>query len=529
MNYQIADPDPSKLMERWQLSELCARLIAASLLSEEQIRELLDADSTIRVSKAPCIDQVCQALMEAKRKKQKVFVAGDYDADGVCSTAIMKDTLDRLGIENGYYIPNRFREGYGLSAATVRAASEKGYQLIVTVDNGVKCHEAIACAHDLGMKIIVTDHHRMEEEVPADLLVHPDLMEEICQDLCGAGVALQISRTLLGDVPKHTALAMIATLGDVMPLWRQNRQILKQGMTALSQNALLPASVLLRDSDTVHEDAVRFQIVPKLNSVGRLSDRANVNTLVQYLLCENPRMIESYRVQLNRLNETRRAISAGMVTKAEQMMREEPVSILYDPQFHEGICGLAAGRLADTYQRPFIILAKHADMLKGSARSVPGFDLYEFLSTMEELTEFGGHAQAVGLSLPASRLEQFRASVAEKLSEVSLKPETEKKKAVRIPARDLCVSQIMELEGLRPFPKELITCCAVEEPEVVSIQNYSRVTRVRMQSPSGFYDGICFSWQGIEWTKRPHWIFGQPEINRFRDRISVQLAVEAIE
>ena len=529
MRYEILDPDIDALIEQYPLSSLSARFIAASDLSEEMIGELLDNDTALHESHAPCIEAACRMIMEARQKGQKVFVAGDYDADGICATAIMKDMLDQLRIPNGYYIPNRFREGYGLSAATVKAAHAKGYSLIITVDNGVKCQEAINAAHALGMKIIVTDHHRMDEEIPADVLVHPELLEEEFQVLSGAGVALEISRKLLGNVPKHIALAAIAALGDVMPLWKENRRILRQGIAAISRNELQPVKVLFRDPDKINEDTIRFQVVPKINSVGRLSDRANVNSVVRYLLDSNPATIESYRVQLNRLNDLRRSLSSSMVEKARELMDDLPIAVIYDDSFHEGICGLAAGKLAETCSRPFIIFAKHDDILKGSGRSVPGFDLYAFLNEMDLFQEFGGHDLAVGLSMKESSLDALRQYISERIPKNSFGERENQRRAVRVNAEDLTLNQIMEFEGLRPFPTELITCCAVEDPEVISVNTYTRVTRARMRSMAGSYEGVYFSWQGIEWKNSPRYLFGMPEINRFRDRISVQLALESVE
>ena len=527
MNYRIHEPDIRTLLEEENLSSLSAKVIAASELSSAQRGELLETDDALSFSDAPCIRAACEEIMAARKKGMKVFVAGDYDADGICASAIMKDLLDQLGIPNGYYLPNRIKEGYGLSAATVKAAAEKGYGLLITVDNGVRCQEAIACAHALGMRVVITDHHKTEEEVNADVLVLPEFLEERFGDLCGAGIALEISRKLIGNNPRHTALAAIALLGDVMPLWKENRRIVRQGISAISRNALPPVTVLFRPGERVNEDSIRFQIVPKLNCVGRLSDRANVNTLVRYLLLRDPSRIEAYRVQLNRMNDLRRSISGAMVAKAETLMGDDEICVLFDDSFHEGICGLAAGKLANDYHRPFLIFAKHGELLRGSGRSVPGFDLYEFLKEAEGIENFGGHAEALGIAVRERDAEKFRASVRALLKIHPLPPEP-LTDAVRIEADDLTTDAIMELESIRPYPRELITRCILMHPDILSVKTYPRITRARIRNARSGYDAVLFAGKGTAWKDDPDYLCGVPSLNRYRDRISAQIMIEDI-
>ena len=168
MNWKIVETDGSDIQTRFNTGHLLSKVLSQSGLDDERIAELLSGDSTLHTSRALCVQKTCERIMEAARNREKVFIGGDYDADGICATAIMKKTLDLLGITNGYYIPDRFREGYGLSAAIVRMAHEKGYSLIITVDNGVCAHEALTTAKQLGMDVIVTDHHKIEEKVEAD-------------------------------------------------------------------------------------------------------------------------------------------------------------------------------------------------------------------------------------------------------------------------------------------------------------------------------------------------------------------------
>jgi len=526
MNYRILEADGSSLQEAWSIGSLTAKLLAASSLTEEQIEDLLDGSDAVRPSRCEAVDACCKRIMRAKADGEKVFVAGDYDADGICSTAILKDVLDRLGISNGYYIPDRFKEGYGLSAATVELAHQKGYHLIITVDNGVKCQEAIAKAHACGMEIIVTDHHEIEEDVPADLLVHPDVMEPEYAFLSGAGVVLQLSLNLLGPLDAHLALAAIALIGDVMPLWKQTRRIVKQGCTAIAHGALPAVFPLLRTKGEVDPTAVAFQIVPKLNSVGRMNDSSNVNTLVPFLLTKDPDYISGYSVQLNRVNEARRRCSDQTVRIAERLDHEAAFPILFEESFEEGIVGLAAGKLSRQWHKPVLVFARTDNVYKGSGRSIPGLNLFEFFREFEELSAFGGHAMAVGLSVPCDRFAAFAEHVQQKITQVPLLEEAGEP-AVRVTEEDLKVDQIMELEGLRPYPRELITRIALPAPVLQSVQCYDRVNRYHFESICGGFDGVQFTSARTEPHETIECLIGTPSVNRFRDRINAQIVIEA--
>ncbi|MBR3203492.1 MAG: DHH family phosphoesterase [Solobacterium sp.] len=526
MSYQIIEADGSALQEACSIGSLTAKLLAASNFSSEQIADLLDGSDEVRPSRCEAVDRCCRRLMQAKANQEKVFVAGDYDADGICSTAIMKDLLDRLGISNGYYIPDRFKEGYGLSAATVELVHQKGYHLILTVDNGVKCQEAIAKAHELGMEIIITDHHEIEEEIPADLLVHPDVMEPDYAYLSGAGVVLQLSLNLLGRVDSHLALAAIALIGDVMPLWRQTRRIVKQGCSAIAHGALPSVLPLLRSKGEIDSTAVAFQIVPKLNSVGRMNDSSNVNTLVPFLLTTDPNYIASFAVQLNRVNDARRRCSDQTVKIAEQLNHDAAFPILFEESFEEGIVGLAAGKLSRQWHKPVLVFAQANEVYKGSGRSIPGLNLFEFFREFEEPSAFGGHAMAVGLTVPCDRFEAFVAHVETKMKTLPAIEEAGDP-AVLISEADLRQDQIMELEGLRPYPREMVTLVAIRSPRIQSCQAYDRVTRYHFDSTCGGFDGVQFTSARSEPKESIDCLIGTPSLNRFRDRISAQVVIEA--
>ena len=258
MKYNVIDVDVSSLQEKYQIGLLSAKLLKASSLDDEAIHELFTTDTALTTSKADCIQKCCKRLLQAKENHEKVMIAGDYDADGICSTTIMKMTLMKLKIEHGYYIPDRMKEGYGLSAHTVELAHQKGYRLIITVDNGVKAHAAIQRANELGLDIIITDHHQIDEEIDTPYVVHPNYMESEYCYLSGAGVALQIARNLIGDNDIQTAFACVAAIADVMPLWKETRRIVKRGLAVLKQGRPRSLISLLNPGSGVDMTSISF-------------------------------------------------------------------------------------------------------------------------------------------------------------------------------------------------------------------------------------------------------------------------------
>ena len=517
------------ISERYNVSSLCAKVFAASALSDEQIEELLAGDETLSTSRAECVQQACQRILRARENHEKVFVGGDYDADGICATAIMKKTLDLLKIENGYYIPDRFKEGYGLSAATVRLAYEKGYTLIITVDNGVRAFEAMQEAKNLGIDLIITDHHRIEEEPDALTVVHPDYMEPEYEYLSGAGVALEISRSLIGNDDELTAMAAVAAIADVMPVWKENRKIILKGMSVLKQKKPRSLYVLLYPGSTVTARNIAFQIVPKLNSIGRMHELSNVNTVPRYLLARDEQTIARYALQIEQVNDARKALSETQTKTASEMVGDEKIQIICREDFHEGICGLIAGRIAAEIQRPVLVMTRNGDLYKGSGRSVPGFDLFAFLSPFEELAAFGGHEQAVGLSVACQDFEAFVEHVRREAEKAEVTAEEDLETAIPLSPEDVTIDAVMELEGLQPLSKEVSTLFVLECHDLYPVYETPKVAKYEISCRSGKLEAVLYKRKKIAVTPSSRTLFGHLGINRWRSRVSCQFEIEKAE
>ena len=390
-----------------------------------------------------------QMIEQFQKENTKVIVAGDYDCDGILATTIMVSGLRQIGLEANFYVPDRIKEGYGLSINTVRMAHKKGYGAIITVDNGVSAHEALLQAKEYGMHVIVTDHHTIETEIPCDCLVHPTLMEEHFSTLCGAAVAYECIRSLGIDDSYLLQLAGVASIGDVMVVKGQTRALIQQAIISLNQRHE-PHIFSLLDSQTCNDENIAFQVVPKINAVGRLSNLGNANNVVRYFLSEDYSIIQSYKDQIIRLNEQRKRFSQEMVQIAKLKLHvQDEVYVVADASFHEGIIGLVAGNICSQTKKPTIILAKTPNGYKASMRSPSGFDCMEFLKPFEHFSQLGGHTQAAGFFINLVDYSLFTQFIKKRASEYKWK--AQKEETIVVKEEELSIEEIQSLDILRPF------------------------------------------------------------------------------
>lgn len=521
MDYQIIDYDVNDICLKYQVSELVAKTFVYNGLNDRQIRQVLDDRSEYHENDDINLKKAVDRILEAKAKKQKVFVAGDYDCDGICATAIMKNTLDILKIENGYYIPDRFKDGYGLNCNIVSMVAGKGYDLIITVDNGIKAYEALELASKLNIDVIVSDHHIIEKELD-NIVVHPQLMSEDFKGLCGAGVALQMSLKLIGENDLHDCLAMIATIGDVMELFNENRIIVKRGLKKIYQfNSLLN---LVGKTNNISEEDIAFSVVPKLNSIARLDDDSNPNVLVKYLLCKDLMVINKLSKQIDELNNKRKNLSKLMYDKAIGLVNDDAFIIIEDDDFNEGLVGLVAGRIAKECKRPCIIFVKKEGLLKGSGRSVKGFDMHSFLSDFD-LVSFGGHAQAVGLAINVEDFESFKLQIKNKMADIRIDEIYDE--AIAIKTKDLTLDNLNQFEKLHPFgqgfnkPLFMIKDMIIDKYQILKDKYIKFELESKIQAIS-----FNTSHKGIT---SPKCIVGQIGINEFRSIKNVSIQIKDME
>lgn len=527
MKWNFLHVNSLAIEKKYSVGSLTGKLFAAAKLTSTQIDELLSTDTTLSTSHATCVLAACARITQAKQNHEKVFIAGDYDADGVCSTAIMKATLDAMKIKNGFYIPDRIKEGYGLQAKTVKSAASKGYSLIITVDNGVKAHAALQEAVACGIDTIVTDHHIIEEEVETKILVHPTLMEEEYRNLSGAGVALEISRNLIGNQEELNAFAGIASVTDVMPMWKETRKLVMRAMDLLKQGIPASLSALLQPGSEMNETTIGFNIGPKLNSVGRMSDVANVNTVPTFLLLEDERAIANYASQLTQVNELRKERADTETQIAIKQIQDEPFLLIFDENFHEGVCGQIAGNIANTYQRPTLVMARSGNIIKGSGRSVEGFNIYDFFHDFTELCAFGGHAMAVGISVNVENWDIFKKHIQSKMATMNFVHKEEEKSAIQIDADEITFDSLSDLQRISPYPSDLMPAIfAVQKPEILEVKKSAKMVKYKIASANGGFEAILYKKRNIPVIDHPLCLIGKFSIHRWQGRITCQMTIE---
>ena len=399
------------------------------------------------------VEKAVEMLHDAFEKELRIMVVGDFDADGATSTALSVLSLRAMGCHNvEYLVPNRFEDGYGLSPEVVDQAHARGAQMIMTVDNGISSHSGVDHAHDLGISVLVTDHHLPGETLPnADAMVNPNLVD--CpfpsKSLAGVGVAFYLMLVLCNHLkekgwfeklgipaPKIVEfldLVALGTVADVVPLDANNRILTWQGLSRIRAGYCRPGIKALleianRDAAKLVASDLGFALGPRLNAAGRLDD---MSVGVALLLCDNLGEARVLANELDALNQTRKEIEQGMqaeaLTLCEQLERsrdELPGGLaMYHPEWHQGVVGILASRIKERFHRPVIAFAPAGNgQLKGSGRSIQGLHMRDALERLDTLhpglmLKFGGHAMAAGLSLEEERFEEFQRCFGELVTE----------------------------------------------------------------------------------------------------------------
>lgn len=415
---------PSELIEKYQLSPITAKLFSLrGINTDEQLDFWFNA--TEEDLAAPNLmhdmDKAIDRITKAIDQGEKITIYGDYDADGITATTIMMETLEILGADVHYFIPDRFRDGYGPNLAAYQKLVEDGTQLIITVDNGVTGVQEVAYAKEHGVDTIITDHHTFQEEIPdAYAIVHCNYPKQQYpfDDYCGAGVAYTICRELMQDpMSELLELAMIGTIGDMVKVSGEGHVIVKRGLAMLNQTQRPGLRALIKNAglklDAIDETDVGFNIAPRLNAVGRL---ANASLAVELLLSDDEEQAQKLANQIEELNDERKELTAAVYQSCIEQVKingwqTKNTLVIYDPEFHEGVLGLVANKVVEKFHKPTIVLTKNeAGIIKGSGRSIPGFNLFDALSPLKEklLTKFGGHDFACGLSTTADKIDELR-------------------------------------------------------------------------------------------------------------------------
>ncbi len=391
----------------------------------EKIRDFFLNDyNPVQTMDIPCIDRAVERITKAVEAQERICVYGDYDVDGVTSTAILMESLKELGADCIYHVPDRFSEGYGMSSDVIRELAGEGIGLIITCDCGISNVKEVALAAELGIDTIVTDHHSIPEETPsAYCIINPKLWgrEHKAYDVSGAVVAYYLARALLESraenacKDKYLDLIALSIVADVVPLGRENRYLLKKALPMLQVSPRPGLQSLFRTAfnftGDIDEEFVGFQIAPRINAAGRVD---TARKAVDLLTASDKAGADSLARELNSMNTIRKEIEAQILKEAEEQVSDNAgrrsIIALYGSSWHHGVLGIAAGKICEKYNKPTILLALKEDgkTVTGSARAPEGISIYNILKECNpQIVNFGGHSAAAGLNLELCNLDRF--------------------------------------------------------------------------------------------------------------------------
>lgn len=499
-----------------------------------------NADMLNPPERLPGIKEAAGIVRRAVETGKKICVYGDYDVDGVSASSIMYMTLTRIGANVRVYLPSRHREGYGLNETAVREIAGD-CDLMVTVDCGITSVELVRLAGELGLEVIVTDHHRPGEELPDCLIVNPLVGDYPDPYLCGAGVAFKLSQALLGsEAMDYVDIAALATVADVVPLTGENRVIVKLGLAAMNAAPRL-GLMKLREAAGMADrpytsSMLGFQIGPRLNASGRLG---SAERAFELLTTQSSARAAALASELNAENSLRRQVEDEITSAAMKQLEgfdfvNRRAIVLAGDGWNSGVVGLAASRMVERFNYPTVMISLDGDVGVGSCRSIPGVDIFRALSAVSEhLVRFGGHAQAAGLTIERDRIGVFSDALTEYLRE-NIPPDT------YIPVTEYDTdAQFSELDAGFVTLMEAFAPTGMGNPSPVfrtqaSVSEVRRIGRdgshlsIRVTDSTNYMRGVAFG-EGYAAGSMPQRIdmVYAPKINEFRGRSSVELELKA--
>ena len=487
-------------------------------------------------------------ILRAVDLGETVAVYGDYDVDGITSTCLVTDYLRRKGLTCLPYIPNRSEEGYGLNRAALDSLKEQGATLLITVDCGITAVDEAEYAKQLGIDMVITDHH----ECPSGALPEAVALIDCKQpgdnypnkNLAGVGVALKLVCACEGEsgemLERYADLVAVGTVADVMPLVDENRYLVRLGLRRMEQSPRPGIAAMLRESSVdgkrLTASTVGFSLAPRLNAAGRLGQAA---TAARLLMCRDESGAAALASELCELNRKRQSIETEIWQEASGSMAgaapDTPI-VLASESWHQGVIGIAASRLAEQYSLPAIMICLNGDVGKGSCRSYGGFNLYEALSACaEHLIGFGGHALAAGLNIRRDKLEDFRTALAEYYRKNHPLPTPEVQCDLLINDPELLsIENVRSLDLLEPFGNQNprpVMCLSGAVLESAQAVGGGKHLRMRVELSGTRFECIFFSHNldglGIS-EGDPIDLAFTPQINDFRGSVSVQLVASAV-
>ncbi len=550
--WSIAKPDEKlagMLAREIDLSMTVARLLTIrGIKSLEQARHYLSCrledltDPWLMSGMAEAVARINLAI----DRNERTIIYGDYDADGVCSTVLLYQCLTRLGAQVEYYLPDRFTDGYGLNMRAVEKLAGH-YSLLITVDNGISSYEEIKRGNELGLDIIISDHHTPPQEVPPALAIVNPRMDSLAAnaDLAGVGVVFQVCQALSRDrlsneeVMSWLDIVALATVADAVPLTGDNRILVKRGLERMKETTNIGLRALIQASNLDNQELTAWHLAfilgPRINAAGRLK---SASLVAEMLLSNNQTKAAELAADLCELNNQRRTVEEGVTQAAIALVEnqvdlaEETVLVVGGEGWHQGVIGIVASRIAERYNRPAIIISWEGEEGKGSCRSLPGFDLHEALSSNASwLQHFGGHKLAAGLSIKRENFCSFRRAINAWSKEKEVGDYYQQRKQIidlELVPDEINMALVHELKILEPYGEQNPPPCFIMRG--IGLESYHLMgkSKEHFRCRAAGFDGVAF---GRADFMRPDLSYLNQDMlfyleeNEFRGKRSIQLRI----
>ena len=551
--YQTDENEVEKIKSDNNISELLAKvLVNRGFKEKEEIDKFLypkieDLNDPFLLND---MNIAVERILQAKERGEKVTVYGDYDVDGITSIAVLVKFFRELGIDIEYYLPSRLEEGYGLNNDALLKIKNNRTDLLITVDCGISAYNEVEYAKSLGMEVIVTDHHECPEKIPDTIAVidpkRPDNTYPF-NALAGVGVTFKLIEAIslkLGldrkKYLKYLDIVCLGTVADIVPLVNENRVIVKYGLMLVKEtkNVGLRALIKMSGYNKIDSSLISFGLAPRINACGRMG---KADLALELLLTNDVAEAENIASELNNINKERQEVEKHIMEDAikiieEGKLYEDDVIVVGKEGWHHGVIGIVASKITEMYYKPSILLCFEDGIGKGSGRSIEGFDLHKALNyCMDDLTRFGGHEMAIGLTINQDSFEKFRKDINEYAKNVIEKDKIPTIKVdSEINADMISLEKLSELEILEPYGEANQMPIFVYKNirvEGIRLLSNDRHLKLMLKDGSSIFDAIAFNMGDRQYSFKVgdkidvlHYL----DINRFNNLEKVQLNIKDI-
>ena len=551
--YEVDENEVERISRRYDISELLAKiLVKRNVIEDEKLEVFLRPTRKDFYDPflMPDMEIAVNRIIRAIENKEKIMIFGDYDVDGITSITVLKKFLLDRGATVSEYIPNRLNEGYGLNKNAIKKIAEEKYDLMVTVDCGISGIEEVEYASTLGLETIVTDHHEPGEILPSALAVVDAKRKDNkypFNQLAGVGVAFKLIQAIsikLGleekEYLKYLDIVCVGTISDIVPLVDENRVITKLGLKLVEVTKNIGLKTLLEVSGykTIDSNTISFGIAPRINACGRMGHEREA---LKLFLTEDSEEAKNIAEKLNEYNKERQEIEKRIFNEAvdEIENKEEQnnsVIVLGKENWHHGVIGIVASKITDLYFKPSILICFEEETGKGSGRSIPGFDLYEALSNCKEnITKFGGHSMAIGITVEKENFEKFKKDFEEYAQNSNISdiiPIIEIDEEIML--KDISIKDVSELKLLEPFGEAnkmpLFMCKNLKIQSIRSLTEGKHL-KLSLKDDNVWIDAIGFNLGHLAEEYRigdKVDVVGTLEINQYNGRESIQINLKDI-